>query len=82
MKVVCINNTSRNTYSKGDKFLAKELTINKIYDVVFMFNGYIPNDINSEYYIKNDIGHHNYYKRYLFLSLDEYRNSKLDKILA
>ena len=68
MKLICINN----------KNLSLSLTVNKIYEA--LFDLYPDSDYHC-YYIISDKGSGACYDGSYFMSLEEYRDAQLNKIL-
>lgn len=74
MKVVCIDN-SLNRWQKNSGIDEEELTMYKTYDI-------ISEDVGGmTYLIRNDIGKSYDYNKNRFITLEEWREMKLDKIL-
>ena len=76
MKVVCINNGLPISKTIVDR---KALTIGKIYEV-------LDSDILVEfdtghYEIKNDFNDNKNYNKHLFVTLEQWRNQQLNKLL-
>jgi hypothetical protein len=70
-KIVCINNT----YDDGD--IIEGLTINKVYNVENW-----DKTLTDAVYIINDLGNHEgYYMSDFFITIDNWREQQLNKIL-
>ena len=69
MKVICVNNRDM----VGAMETSVNLTIDKVYEVI--------GDSSSAFNIINDIGNRGIYYIGRFISLEEYRDIKLNKIL-
>ena len=69
MKVICVNNRDM----VGAMETSVNLTIDKVYEVL--------GDSSSAFNIINDIGNRGSYYIGRFISLEEYRDIKLNKIL-
>jgi hypothetical protein len=68
MKLVCIDNRNSSTVVDND------ITIGKIYKIEML--------MDRGYRIINDKGYHKSYLKQRFITVEEYRNKQLDKILA
>lgn len=73
MKVVCIKEFKSTN-------LMYELTYGKIYDTISITRG-LSNYIKDEYKITCDRGFVEFYNKDLFVTLEEWRERQLDKIL-
>lgn len=69
MDIVCINNRVLNLMKPFDN-----ITIGKSYQVLYTY-------VDS-YYLVSDYGEKLIYPKYLFITLEEYRNNKLNNILS
>ncbi len=72
MWVVCINNGK----CRGATSKSVTLTIGKKYWV-----SYVTNSLQREYKLENDIGNECYYSPNRFISLLEYRENKIEKLI-
>jgi hypothetical protein len=72
MWVVCINNGK----CRGATSKSVTLTIGKKYWV-----SYVTNSLQREYKLENDIGNECYYSPNRFISLVEYRENKIEKLI-
>ena len=73
MKVVCIKKYRSTS-------LMYELTYSKVYDILPGCGVKGIDDYN--YFIINDRGHREYYSRNTFLTLEKWRDRKLNKLLV
>ena len=80
IKVVCINDTITKFYSNGEAYQYKDpfLVLDKVYETVF----YGPS--NGNVVIKFSDGNGNWlsYTNFNFISLEEYRENKLNELLC
>jgi hypothetical protein len=72
MWVVCINNGK----CRGATSKSVSLTIGKKYLV-----SYVTNGSQRQFRLKNDIGNYCYYSPNRFISLVEYREDKIEKLI-
>lgn len=83
MKVVCINNQRENVEIEFPKYIHPYLTIGKVYEVISSVNksGRPHAATYDDWLIEDDDSNGNWYKKTLFVTLEEYRQIKLEQLI-
>ena len=74
LKIICINNINKNVYPLSKN---RFITLDKTYEILFT----IKDNDTLYFYVINDNGYTDAFPDYFFISIDEYREEQLNKLL-